>query len=112
MPVQSVDHDCESSPTLVFEAFRHGLIDADLSEKAAAYMMGVDPAQLSRQLHGEGHLPADRLPKLGLRFQRAFIAHWAESLGMRVVSEDISAAKLRRVLHAITDALTTLEAER
>lgn len=113
MPVHSVDGDGTATDAQhVFDAFRHGLLDSDLSEKAAAYMMGVDPSQLSRQLRGDGHLPADRLHRLGERFERSFIAHWAESLGMRVVSEDIAAAKLRRVLHAITDALTTLEADR
>ena len=55
------------------EAFRHALRLIDLSEKAAAIQMGIDQAQLSRGLSGEGHLYLDRIPVLGVAFQRALV---------------------------------------
>jgi hypothetical protein len=103
-PVHSLD-----SPRVLVEAFRHALSEADLSEKAASYQMDIDPSQLSRALRGDGHLYLDRFPALGPRFQRAFIAAWADALGLRVVSRDATKDNLRRITHTLMDLLATLE---
>ena len=91
------------------ESFRHALRIIDLSEKAAAIQMGVDQAQLSRGLSGEGHLHLDRMPLLGVAFQRAFVSSWAEALGLRIVVPDPERENLRGLLHQILDHLSAPE---
>jgi len=88
-------------------AFRHALSDADLSEKAAAYQMGVDPSQLSRALHGDGHLYLDALPALGPRFQRTFLESWAEALGLRVISADSRRENLKALCEVLAEVLAS-----
>lgn len=89
--------------------FRHALSVSDLSEKAAAYQMGMDPSQLSRALHNDGHLYADKFPALGACFLRAFYEAQAEPCRLRVVSADTTRDNLRRLMHAMTDCLASLE---
>ena len=92
-------------------AIREALATADLSCKAAAYVMDLDPAQFSRELH-DGHLRLDRFIQLPKDVQRAFIHRWAEWLGLRVVSRDLTRANLTRLIHTLADVLASLEEER
>jgi hypothetical protein len=88
------------------QAFRDALRAIDLSEKAASIQMGIDQAQLSRGLSGEGHLHLDRMPLLGDAFQRAFLVGWAEALGLRIVAPDPERETLRRLLHQVLDLMS------
>jgi len=97
------------TPATVREAVRRALTHNDYSEKAASITMNVDQAQLSRGLSGDGHLYLDRIVALGPAFQRTFVEAWAEALGLRVVSSDTTRDNLRRLMHAMTDCLASLE---
>ena len=108
-PVHSPD---EAGPFDLETAIRESLATSDLSCKAAAFMMDLDPAQLTRQLHGEGHIPLDRIIQLPPETQRAFVQRWAAHLGLRVVSRDLTRENLQRLMHAMADCLAALEDER
>jgi hypothetical protein len=103
-PVSTLD-----LPRALRDAFRHALKITDLSEKAAAIMMGIDQAQLSRGLSGEGHLYLDRIPVLGSAFQIAFVTSWAEALDLRIVVPDPARENLRALLHQMLDHLALTE---
>lgn len=105
-PVDSVDADGRFD---VATAIREALAVSDLSCKAAAFVMDLDPAQFSRQLHGDGHIPLDRIIQLPPDTQRAFVQRWAEWLGLRVVSRDLTRANLQRLMHAMVDCLAALD---
>jgi hypothetical protein len=102
-PVSTLD-----LPRLLRDSFRHALKITDLSEKAAAIMMGIDQAQLSRGLSGEGHIYLDRLPALGSAFQVAFVTSWAEALGLRIIIPDQERDSLRRLMHQMIDCLSAM----
>jgi len=117
MPVHSLDHvgpaaHDDALPAEAFDletALRESLAVSDLSCKAAAYIMDLDPSQLTRQLHGDGHLPLDKLIQLPASAQRAFVSRWAAWLGLRVVSSDLTRENLTRLMHAMADCLAALE---
>jgi len=49
-------------------------LDRTLPRKEAAYVMGMDAGQLSRQLAGDGHLSVKRLGALGDAFWRNVVS--------------------------------------
>ena len=64
-----VDHDAaKRKGVLVREALRL----SDLSITKAAIWMGIDRAQLERQLNGDGHLSHARLAMLPMAFWREY----------------------------------------
>lgn len=60
---------------------REALTRSGLSVKAAALTMGMDHAQLSRQLDGDGHLSITRLMALPPSFWRWFAVELAVHVG-------------------------------
>lgn len=108
-PVQTVDADGRFP---LAQAIRESLATTDVSSKSAAYIMQLDPAQWTRQLHGDGHIPLDRFIDLPPDTQRAFVTRWAAHLGLRVVSRDLTKDNLTRLMHAMADCLAVLQDER
>jgi len=63
---------------------------AGISHKAAALTMGIDPAQWSRQLHGDGHISFQRLQKLSAEFWREFLPLLASPLQLTMSHQDFA----------------------
>jgi hypothetical protein len=63
---------------------------AGISHKAAALTMGIDPAQWSRQLHGDGHISFQRLQKLSAEFWREFLPLLASPLQLTMSHQDLA----------------------
>ena len=71
-------HKAESMARLVREA----MAKAGISLKEAAYLMGEDSAQLSRELAGVGHVSATRLAQLPAKFQQWYAVGLAGEYGL------------------------------
>jgi hypothetical protein len=69
--VNSLDRPMTVGPGWVLPLVARA-IDRVMLRKEAAYLMGIDQAQLSRQLAGDGHLSTLRLGCLPLPFWSAF----------------------------------------
>lgn len=105
-PVHSPDADGRFDLGL---AIRESLATCDVSCKAAAYIMGLDPAQWTRQLHGDGHIPFDRIVQLPMPVQRALIERWARACDLSVVSADTKSENVRRLLRVCADVIAAHE---
>ncbi len=69
-----------------------------LSQKDAALTMGLDPAQWSRQLHGEGHVSMQRLQRLPVEFWREFLPLLGGPIRLTLAHQDaVDLAMLRIV---------------
>lgn len=90
------------------QAIREALATCDYSHKAAAYSMGIEPSQFSRELH-DGHLRMDRLLMLPRPVQRAFLERWALAMGLQVISADLKRENVRRLLRVCADVLAAHE---
>jgi hypothetical protein len=67
---------------IVAVAFRRALAKSNLSLKEAAWHMGVDGAQLSRELQGIGHLSLTRIGRMPREFTQWFALELVAALGM------------------------------
>lgn len=70
---------------------------AGISHKAAALTMGIDPAQWSRQLHGDGHISFQRLQKLSAEFWREFLPLLASPLQLTMSHQDFADYAMLRI---------------
>ena len=70
---------------------------AGISHKAAALTMGIDPAQWSRQLHGDGHISFQRLQKLSAEFWREFLPLLASPLQLTMSHQDFADFAMLRI---------------
>lgn len=96
--------DADPAPLGQFDAasaLSIALQRADLSHKEAALTMGLDPAQWSRQLHGDGHISFQRLLRLPRAFWQEFLPLLGAPLRVVVASEDGEDAALLRLASVV-----------
>lgn len=81
---------------------RRSLALAELSEKAAALHMGVDPSEFSKQLAGMPghHLSFPRLLRLPHSFWSYLMPDLAAHFGYRLESQDVLATAVAAMLEA------------
>lgn len=81
-------------------AVSNAMHSSGLSEKELAGAMGISVAQLSHELHGEGHLALDRLDDAPHRFRAALVDELTVAWGVRSALDEVRAqlAEIRRVL--------------
>jgi hypothetical protein len=89
-------------------AITEALERAHISHKEAALMMGIDPAQWSRQLHGDGHISLQRLQKLPRQFWLELLAIFSVPLDVVIghpdLADRVANALLLSVQHAVAYA--------
>jgi hypothetical protein len=81
-------------------------IDRTMQRKEAAILMGIDGAQLTRQLAGDGHLSALRLGAMPPAFWMAFMDVLREHYGI-----DDKRDRVRQATEMLSNAMAMLIAE-
>lgn len=76
---------------------------AGISHKEAAILMGIDPAQWSRQLHGDGHISFQRLQKLPASFWREFLPLLASPLQLTMSHQDFADLAMLKIVSLVQE---------
>jgi hypothetical protein len=84
-------------------AITEALERARISHKEAALTMGIDPAQWSRQLHGDGHISVQRLQKLPASFWREFLPLLASPLRLTMSHQDFADLAMLKIVSLVQE---------
>lgn len=105
-PSIAVNPDAANAPLGQLDltgAISEALERARISHKEAALTMGIDPAQWSRQLHGDGHISFQRLQKLPASFWREFLPLLASPLQLTMSHQDFADLAMLKIVSLVQE---------